>query len=74
MKLKTTVFSKVRAKSCGITKPEPFNFVCEGTRKRKMEEPDAKFESMAETLQKFSSKTPDRFRSRPQNKGLLFAF
>ena len=50
------------------TVPQPFNL---HDRKRKVEEPQAndKYVSMAEVEKSVFGKTPDRFRSRPQNKG-----
>ena len=50
------------------TVPQPFNL---HDRKRKVEEPQAndKYISMAEVEKSVFGKTPDRFRSRPHNKG-----
>ena len=50
----------------GPTLPQPFQLTVE--RKRKLSEgdvPHSKFESIAEKVIKFSSKTPERFRRRP---------
>jgi len=58
----------------GPTHPQPFHLAAE--RKRKLSEGDApssKFESIAEKVIKFSSKTPERFRRRPSPaSGLCF--
>ena len=50
----------------GPTLPQPFRLTAE--RKRKLSEGDvscSKFESIAEKVIKFSSRTPERFRRRP---------
>ena len=50
----------------GPTLPQPFHLTKE--RKRKLSEGDlpcSKFESIAEKVIKFSSRTPERFRRRP---------
>lgn len=54
----------------GITVPMPFNL--HPSRKRyssddNLHSKEDKFETMAEKVIKFSSKTPDRFRMRPAN-------
>jgi len=60
-------------KAKGPTLPQPFHLTAE--RKRKLSEGDlpcSKFESMAEKVIKFSSKTPERFRRRPSPVGGMY--
>jgi len=61
-------------KSTGPTLPQPFRLTAQ--RKRKLSEgdlPNSKFESLAEKVTKFSSKTPERFRRRPSPATGLYA-